>query len=277
MVWPERRGRVRDATCSFMLLPGSDPGPGCLPGCQGYRVSGAGSGAGGRVVGWSVSGHGVRSWLRPPLPSLMMPPAQTGRQGWTDGRVHWANTPSGEVVSAAANGDEAGLGRAPPPLSQDDRRRRPLLGLPALRRPRRATGGVGPSDQEHPPPPPTRCHRRLAGRGDETGMPPSRHQPPADGPGRRRRSRPGLTTKSPWPGSCTPSSERRSVRPSPSLPLRRRTLLETMLDHPDLGYDQLADRLSMPVGSIGPTRQRSLDDLRRHRDLWPGGSSAHSA
>ncbi len=62
-----------------------------------------------------------------------------------------------------------------------------------------------------------------------------------------------------------------------SLPPRRRTLLETMLDHPDEGYDQLATRLSMPVGSIGPTRQRSLEDLRRHRELLEWRTSAHSA
>jgi RNA polymerase sigma factor (sigma-70 family) len=52
-----------------------------------------------------------------------------------------------------------------------------------------------------------------------------------------------------------------------TLPPRRRQLLETMLDHPDLGYDQLATRLSMPRGSIGPTRQRCLDDLRQRREL----------
>jgi RNA polymerase sigma factor (sigma-70 family) len=48
---------------------------------------------------------------------------------------------------------------------------------------------------------------------------------------------------------------------------RRRRLVEAMLDNPDLGYDQLASRLSMPRGSIGPTRQRCLDDLRQRREL----------
>jgi RNA polymerase sigma factor (sigma-70 family) len=48
---------------------------------------------------------------------------------------------------------------------------------------------------------------------------------------------------------------------------RRRRLLEAMLDNPDLGYDQLAARLSMPRGSIGPTRQRCLEDLRQRREL----------
>jgi RNA polymerase sigma factor (sigma-70 family) len=57
---------------------------------------------------------------------------------------------------------------------------------------------------------------------------------------------------------------------------RRRTLIETMLDHPDLDYGQLADRLSMPVGSIGPTRQRGLDELRRRRELVEWRPAAHS-
>jgi RNA polymerase sigma factor (sigma-70 family) len=64
-------------------------------------------------------------------------------------------------------------------------------------------------------------------------------------------------------------AERRAAvrRAVATLPARRRTLLETMLDHPDEDYDQLAVRLSMPVGSIGPTRRRGLDELRGHREL----------
>jgi RNA polymerase sigma factor (sigma-70 family) len=64
-------------------------------------------------------------------------------------------------------------------------------------------------------------------------------------------------------------AERRAAvrRAVATLPRRRRQLLETMLDHPDMGYDQLATRLSMPRGSIGPTRQRGLDDLRQRREL----------
>jgi RNA polymerase sigma factor (sigma-70 family) len=64
-------------------------------------------------------------------------------------------------------------------------------------------------------------------------------------------------------------AERRNAvrRAVATLPPRRRRLLETMLDHPDLGYDQLATRLAMPRGSIGPTRQRCLDDLRQRREL----------
>jgi RNA polymerase sigma factor (sigma-70 family) len=71
------------------------------------------------------------------------------------------------------------------------------------------------------------------------------------------------------PLSTVLHAERRAAvrRAVAALPPRRRRLLETMLDHPDLDYEQLARRLSMPRGSIGPTRQRCLDDLRRHREL----------
>jgi RNA polymerase sigma factor (sigma-70 family) len=64
-------------------------------------------------------------------------------------------------------------------------------------------------------------------------------------------------------------AERRAAvrRAVAALPPRRRHLLETMLDNPDLDYEQLATRLSMPRGSIGPTRQRCLDDLRQRREL----------
>jgi RNA polymerase sigma factor (sigma-70 family) len=64
-------------------------------------------------------------------------------------------------------------------------------------------------------------------------------------------------------------AERRAAvrRAVATLPPRRRRLLETMLNHPDMGYDQLAAVLSMPRGSIGPTRQRCLDDLRQRREL----------
>lgn len=74
-------------------------------------------------------------------------------------------------------------------------------------------------------------------------------------------------------------AERRAAvrRAVATLPARRRTLLETMLDHPEDDYDQLAVRLSMPVGSIGPTRRRSLNDLRAHPVLGAWRPRAHTA
>jgi RNA polymerase sigma factor (sigma-70 family) len=59
-----------------------------------------------------------------------------------------------------------------------------------------------------------------------------------------------------------------------ALPPRRRALIETMLDRPELCYEELAGCLSMPVGSIGPSRQRSLDELRECRELMDWRPSA---
>ena len=57
---------------------------------------------------------------------------------------------------------------------------------------------------------------------------------------------------------------RRALR---GLPQRGRVLLETLLDNPGLSYEEVGRRLGMPVGSIGPTRQRCLDRLRGAPEL----------
>jgi RNA polymerase sigma factor (sigma-70 family) len=78
--------------------------------------------------------------------------------------------------------------------------------------------------------------------------------------------------------SALAAERRRAVRQAvATLAPRRRVLVEAMLDHPELGYEQLASRLSMPVGSIGPTRQRCLDDLRERRELMDWRPSLRSA
>jgi RNA polymerase sigma factor (sigma-70 family) len=59
-----------------------------------------------------------------------------------------------------------------------------------------------------------------------------------------------------------------------ALPPRRRALIEAMLDRPELGYEELAGCLSMPVGSIGPSRRRSFDELRQCQELMDWGPSA---
>jgi RNA polymerase sigma factor (sigma-70 family) len=46
------------------------------------------------------------------------------------------------------------------------------------------------------------------------------------------------------------------------LPGRQRTLMGTMLCRPGVSYDELSDLLGMPMGSIGPTRERALRRLR---------------
>lgn len=51
------------------------------------------------------------------------------------------------------------------------------------------------------------------------------------------------------------------------LPDRQRRLLVLLISEPPLSYAQIAQRLGVPVGWIGPTRQRALDRLRRSEFL----------
>jgi RNA polymerase sigma factor (sigma-70 family) len=46
------------------------------------------------------------------------------------------------------------------------------------------------------------------------------------------------------------------------LPPRWRTLLEVLMEAPLASYEEVAEALGMPIGSIGPTRQRCLERLR---------------
>jgi RNA polymerase sigma factor (sigma-70 family) len=48
---------------------------------------------------------------------------------------------------------------------------------------------------------------------------------------------------------------------------RQRELLTLLLDEPELSYEEVGHRLGVPIGSIGPTRARSLSRLRRDRGL----------
>jgi RNA polymerase sigma factor (sigma-70 family) len=51
------------------------------------------------------------------------------------------------------------------------------------------------------------------------------------------------------------------------LPGRQRHLMASMLATPCPTYEQLSSRLDMPVGSIGPTRDRALARLREDPEL----------
>ncbi|GAB4001331.1 sigma-70 family RNA polymerase sigma factor [Nocardioides ultimimeridianus] len=51
------------------------------------------------------------------------------------------------------------------------------------------------------------------------------------------------------------------------LPAGRRELLLLLLADPPVGYEQISARLGIPIGSIGPTRARALEQLRRTRAL----------
>jgi RNA polymerase sigma factor (sigma-70 family) len=65
------------------------------------------------------------------------------------------------------------------------------------------------------------------------------------------------------------AAERHAVlhRALSELPERQRELMTVLTTNPDLSYEEVGRRLSMPIGSIGPTRGRSLDNLRRSREL----------
>jgi RNA polymerase sigma factor (sigma-70 family) len=48
---------------------------------------------------------------------------------------------------------------------------------------------------------------------------------------------------------------------------RQRRLVAALLDRPGLSYDELSAILEMPIGSIGPTRERALTRLRADSHL----------
>lgn len=65
-------------------------------------------------------------------------------------------------------------------------------------------------------------------------------------------------------------SQHRLRRALATLDKRSRELLTYLYLHdPPLDYDEIALRLDMAAGSIGPTRARSLDKLRRALDALP--------
>jgi DNA-directed RNA polymerase specialized sigma24 family protein len=47
-----------------------------------------------------------------------------------------------------------------------------------------------------------------------------------------------------------------------SLPWRWRRVLELLMADPPVSYADISDELGLPIGSIGPTRARSLARLR---------------
>ena len=54
-----------------------------------------------------------------------------------------------------------------------------------------------------------------------------------------------------------------------SLPARQRTLLHLLHSDAAPSYDEIGSALGMPVGSIGPTRGRALERLRRELQHAP--------
>jgi RNA polymerase sigma factor (sigma-70 family) len=49
-----------------------------------------------------------------------------------------------------------------------------------------------------------------------------------------------------------------------ALPLSGQRLIALLLEDPPASYTEISARLGIPVGSIGPTRRRCLDKLRRY-------------
>ncbi len=88
--------------------------------------------------------------------------------------------------------------------------------------------------------------------------------------------RPGRTE--PWPeeyevadddapgvdaGLLASERDRLVLRALEQLPERDRTLLRMLAADPAPGYEEIGAALDMPIGSIGPTRARALERLRR--------------
>ncbi len=67
----------------------------------------------------------------------------------------------------------------------------------------------------------------------------------------------------PSPEAATLSLERRAVLAAAiaKLPHRQRVLMTVLLTQPTLEYREIAEMLSIPIGSIGPTRARCLARL----------------
>ena len=58
------------------------------------------------------------------------------------------------------------------------------------------------------------------------------------------------------------------------LPAQRRALLELLVADPTVPYDEISRVLDIPVGSIGPTRARALNQLRNTRAVRAWTESA---
>jgi RNA polymerase sigma factor (sigma-70 family) len=62
--------------------------------------------------------------------------------------------------------------------------------------------------------------------------------------------------------------ERQALRDGlAELPAGRRELLQLLLTDPPIPYAEISERLGIPVGSIGPTRARALEQLRNTRAM----------
>jgi RNA polymerase sigma factor (sigma-70 family) len=65
------------------------------------------------------------------------------------------------------------------------------------------------------------------------------------------------------------------------MPVRQRALVEALTSERECSYEQMSDELGMPLGSIGPTRQRCVARIRRDPRIqslldpaWPSTEAA---
>ena len=55
--------------------------------------------------------------------------------------------------------------------------------------------------------------------------------------------------------------------PSEALPERCRTLIRALMADPAPSYEDIAAAFDIPIGSIGPTRARCLEQLKRRPEI----------
>ena len=167
---------------------------------------------------------------------------------------------------AARAGDSAAwtelLGR----FDRTLRRHRRRVQAGARRRRLCRTSHVAGSAPRHRARPRARRHRRLAWHRDTPQSAAAPTSALARAPhrwsGREQQPRPPRA-RGKRPGKRAPR------RPHPAiatLPDRHRRLMTLLLTQPTLDYQQISQRLAMPVGSIGPIRARSLARLSHHSD-----------
>ena len=77
-------------------------------------------------------------------------------------------------------------------------------------------------------------------------------------------SRPSRSTSEPGPDALALDGERGAALRAAigRLTGRQRELLSLLVRRPELSYDEVSSELAMPVGSIGPTRERAFERLR---------------
>lgn len=84
---------------------------------------------------------------------------------------------------------------------------------------------------------------------------------------------------SPGPENSVLEAERQAVLADAiaALPRGHRRLMTVLLTRPELDYRQISEQLSMPVGSIGPSRARALAALARNARLLALSRAADAA